>query len=68
MGLNLAPLLIYSEQISPAARDALRAAHTAPPAERQQALEFAARTLHREADLSCRDACEIVGLDAAGCE
>jgi hypothetical protein len=68
MGLSLTPLLMHSEYVSLEARSALRVAHTAPPEQRKQALEAAARALFRETDLSCRDAREIVGLDATGCE
>jgi hypothetical protein len=68
MGLNLAPLLMHSEYVSLEARSAFRVAHTAPPEERKRALEAAARTLFRETGISCRDARDIVGLDAPGCE
>ena len=70
MGLNLAPLLMYSQYVSSDARSALRSALSAPPEERKQALEAAARVLYREADVSCRDVRDLVGLDGnhpAGC-
>jgi hypothetical protein len=68
MGLSLTPLLMHSEYVSAEARNALRLAHSAPPEQRTQALEAAARLLFREADVSCRDVREIVGLDSASCK
>jgi hypothetical protein len=68
MSFSVAPLLIESESVPPIARHALRAAYAAPAGERAPHLENAARILHRELDLECRDARELVGLPAdEGC-
>jgi hypothetical protein len=66
MGFSLAALLIHSQMVPEAARDALRAATTAPAELRMQSLESAARVLHREAGIDCRDAREVVGLNGHG--
>ena len=65
MSFSIARLLVDSEFIPPAARRALRLAFGAPPEERGPHLEAAARVLHHELDLDCRDARELVGLAAA---
>jgi hypothetical protein len=49
-----------------AARAALVAALSGPPEQRDAELQSAARVLHRELDLGCGDARELVGLDGAG--
>ena len=59
------PLLVHSQAVSPAARSALQAAHESPPEARLQALESAAKVLHAETGLECRDALEILGLRGA---
>ena len=64
MSFSVARLLIDSESTPPGARRALRTAFEAPPDERRPHLETAARVLHRELDLDCRDARELVGLAA----
>ena len=66
MRFSLTPLLLHSEHVPVTARHALRAAHDAPLEERRQHLESAARILHRELDLDCSDARELVGLGADG--
>jgi hypothetical protein len=69
MAFSLAPLLIHSESISLNAREALRSASQAPAEQRKTALASAARILHHETSLDCRDALEIVGLQAGcGCD
>ena len=67
MSFSFAPLLVHSEGISAEARTALRAALAAPEAARQPLLQAAARALHRDAELECSDALELVGLSAGGC-
>ena len=65
-GFSILPLLVHSNAVSPSAKRALRAAQASPPETRVQALESAARVLHVETGLECRDVLEIVGLDTAG--
>lgn len=62
MAMSMMPLLIHSEALSPRVRDALRAAHAAPPEVRKVELESAARLLHREAGVSCRDLHDLFDL------
>jgi hypothetical protein len=66
-GFSMLPLLVHSNAVSPSARSALRAAQASPPEGRAQALKSAARVLHHETGLECRDVLDIMGLDAAGC-
>jgi hypothetical protein len=67
MALSMAPLLIHSEAVPTVARDALRAAMQAPPEDRVELLESAARILHSATDLECGDVRELVGLSRGGC-
>ena len=62
MGFSVAPLLMASESVPAVAHSALRAAYNKPISEQQPRLETAARILHRELDLDCSDARELVGL------
>lgn len=64
MRFSFARLLLDSDSIPPAARQALRTAFGASPEDRRPHLETAARLLHRELDIDCRDARELVGLAA----
>lgn len=57
------PLLVHSSAVPAVAKDALLAAQASPPEQRLQALESAARVLHGETGLECRDVLAIVGLD-----
>ncbi|HEV3192961.1 MAG TPA: hypothetical protein VGY54_20785 [Polyangiaceae bacterium] len=66
MGWSIAPLLLHSEQVPAEARDAIRSAYEAPPERRSAKLEAAARILHDEIGLGCRDALELVGLPGDG--
>ena len=66
MSFSVAPLLLHSYQVPATARHALRAAYDAPLEQRRPHLESAARILHRELDLDCVDARELVGLSADG--
>ncbi len=68
MAFMMSTLLVHSEQVPPAAREALLAANAAPPSDRGPLLASAARILHHDADLDCADALELVGLPAdCGC-
>ncbi len=58
----MATLLMHDEQVPAPVRDAIRAAYAAPPEARCAGLESAARILHRETGLACRDVRELVGL------
>jgi hypothetical protein len=60
--LNIAPILIHTEDVPAAARIAIRAAYAGPLERRTAWLESAARTLHRETDLDCMEAADVVGL------
>lgn len=67
-GFSILPLLVHSNAVSASAKHALRTAQASPPEMRLQALKSAARVLHVETGLECRDALEIVGLElSAGC-
>jgi hypothetical protein len=62
MSLSMMPILIHSEAVSAEVRAVLKAAHASPPERRRAELEVAARLLHGEARLDCRDVRELVGL------
>jgi hypothetical protein len=67
-GFSMLPLLVHSNAVSEGARSALRAAQASTPETRAAALYSAARVLHSETGLECRDVLAIVGLeDAGGC-
>ena len=66
MSFSLAPLLLHGVDVPVAARRALRTAQESPLEERRPHLEEAARSLHRDLDLDCVDARELVGLSGAG--
>jgi hypothetical protein len=63
-GFSILPLLVHSKAVPASAKSALLAAQASPPAERVRALKSAARVLHHETGLECRDVLEIVGLDS----
>ena len=66
-GFSILPLLVHSQAVSASARSALQAAQSiSAPQERAQALASAARVLHQETGLECRDVLEIVGLEPDG--
>jgi hypothetical protein len=67
MSFSMAHLLIHSEHVPSEARDALKAARSAPPERRGAMLASAARILHRGTGLECRDALELVGLTEGAC-
>jgi hypothetical protein len=64
----MASLLVHSEQVPAAARDALKAAHLGPPESRHRLLESAARILHDETGVECPDARELVDLHSDDCD
>jgi hypothetical protein len=66
MSFSVAPLLLHTDHVPATARRALRAAYDAPLDQRTPHLESAARILHRELDLDCSDARELVGLSEDG--
>jgi hypothetical protein len=65
-GFSMLPLLVHSSAVPAGARDALLAAQASPPELRLQALKSAARVLHSETGLECRDVLAIVGLPDLG--
>lgn len=67
MSFSMAPLLMHSPDLPAAVRDRLRAAQVAEPAGRTTHLLAAARMMHEQLAVACRDACELVGLDATTC-
>jgi len=67
MGITMASLLAYSEQVPAAAREAIKAAYDGPAASRRVRLEWAARILQRETGVGCPDARELVDLQSADC-
>ncbi len=61
-------LLVHSDQVPVAARDALRAAHRGGDARGSvELLELAAQILHRDAGVDCPDARELVDLRPEDC-
>ena len=58
----MSSLLIHSELVPARAREALRAALAGPREQREESLTRAARILHDEGNIDCRDALELVGL------
>ena len=65
-GFSILPLLVHSSAVPESAKSALLAAQASPPAERIRALKSAARVLHHETGLECRDVLDMVGLEANG--
>jgi hypothetical protein len=66
-GFSMLPLLIHSEAVPAGARSALMQAQTGSAEQRIDALVAAARVLHHETGLECRDVLEIIGLEAGSC-
>jgi len=64
---SLAPLLMHMPDVPVSVRDALRAAYGAEPDGRTAHLVAAARIIHTELAIECRDARELVGLPAGSC-
>ncbi len=67
MSLMMASLLVHSEEVPAAAREALRAALEGTAERRTELLESAARILHREIGVPCHDARELVDLRPEDC-
>ena len=67
MGLAMASLLMHSELVPAAAREALKAAHEGAPERRGHHLESAARILYDEAGVDCAEARELVDLLPEDC-
>lgn len=66
-GFSMLPLLIHSEAVPAGARSALLQAQSGNAEQRIDALVSAARVLHQETGLECRDVLEIIGLEADSC-
>ena len=66
-GFSMLPLLVHSSAVSAGARSALLAAQASSPETRAAALKSAARVLHTETGLECRDVLDIMGLDSGAC-
>ena len=67
MSFTMASLLVHSDSVPAAARNALRAAHEGASERRLELLEAAAQILHREMGVTCPDARELVDLQPADC-
>ena len=67
MSFQMASLLLHSEHVPLAAREALRAARDGARERRAELLESAARILHRESGVACTDARELVDLLPGSC-
>ena len=65
-GFSMLPLLVHSNAVPAVAKHALLAAQASPPDQRIQALRSAARVLHSETGLECRDVMAMVGLPEMG--
>lgn len=63
MSFSMIPLLMNSDSISAAAREALRAVIKAQPEQRTEARKEAARILFAETELECGEVKDLVGLD-----
>jgi hypothetical protein len=66
-GFSILPLLVHSDAVPAVAKSALLAAQSSTPETRAKALASAARVLHQETGLECRDVLDIMGLDAGSC-
>ena len=66
-GFSMLPLLVHSSAVSAGARSALLAAQSSSPETRAAAMKSAARVLHTETGLECRDVLDIMGLDSGAC-
>lgn len=66
-GFSMLPLLVHSSAVSAGARSALLAAQASSPETRAAAMKSAARVLHTETGLECRDVLDIMGLDSGAC-
>jgi hypothetical protein len=66
MSLTMASILMHDDLVPEGARAAIRAAYAAPPEQRAEMLESAARILYDETELDCSDVRELVDLEAGG--
>jgi len=66
-GFSMLPLLVHSNAVPEGARNALLAAQASSPETRAAALKSAAKVLHTETGLECRDVLEIVGIADGSC-
>lgn len=66
ISFSIAPMLIHSSDVPVPVREALVEAYAGAPEQRADRLEAAARLLHRETELPCEDARELIGLPG-GC-
>jgi hypothetical protein len=66
MSFSMTPLLLHRDDVPASVRQALLAANDEPADRRTPYLESAASILHRELDLDCVDARELVGLSTPG--
>lgn len=64
MSFSMVPLLAHSPHVPE--KGALRAALGSSPGQRRHLLETAVRILHRESNVDCADARELVGLPSPG--
>jgi hypothetical protein len=67
MSLSLAPILLHSDDVSPAAKRALSAGLTGPVEQRKHSLESAAKLIVIETGVSCAEARELVDLPPGNC-
>ena len=67
MSLSLAPILLHSDDVSPAAKRALHAGLNGPMPLRRLALESAAKLIVIETGVSCDEARELVDLPPGNC-
>ena len=68
MSFSMASLLVHSEHVPAAARQALRAAQEGPAERRHDLLATPARILFHETGVACPDALELVDLRQGGCD
>lgn len=65
--MSMTSLILHSDHVPAGARDALRAARTAPAADRGALLSTAAQILVEETGLECEDALELMDLSDSDC-
>jgi hypothetical protein len=67
MSISMTSLLVHEDSLSREARDAIVDARESAPPERDAKLESAARLLHSETGLECRDVRELLDLPDGAC-
>jgi hypothetical protein len=65
--MSMTSLILHSDHVPASARNALRAATEAPPADREALLTAAAQLLHDETGLECADVLELMDLGPSDC-